>query len=361
MNICLWLLIVSSTLFYPLRVVSEMNEHADPRTIPITARQPEENKRYPIAIIGAGAAGTMAVQRAVLNNDNVLLFTGSRDTQRSSRGYWVRKVDNIPGCLHYERTILELRNDVLKGLALSPLAHNLFLIEDSVCQIEKIGNCFKLTDSAGRTYDTDYVVLATGIMDEQPSIQGSIRSVLKYANSQTVVYCALCDGHRSFGKKTAVIGHEETAADTALYLFKKYQPAKMTLLTNGQKQAFPPKFSAELQKRQIPVLESPIQEILGDQEHRQLAGFTLENGESVDAEIAFVSLGIRPNNQLALQLGAQVDDRGLVVTNTNHESTVPNLFVIGDLQANTMKQIYTAWQQAVECMLLINCRIIDCQ
>jgi thioredoxin reductase (NADPH) len=73
--------------------------------------------------------------------------------------------------------------------------------------------------------------------------------------------------------------------------------------------------------------------------------------------MAFVSLGIRPNNQLALQLDAQVDESGLVITDKNGETSVENLFVIGDLRSNSMKQIYTAWQQAVESVQLINRRM----
>lgn len=334
-----------------------MNERPDPKIIPITTEQPQEGKKYPIAIIGAGAAGTMAANRGVLNNDEVLFFTGSKEIQKSSRGYWVRKVDNIPGLSKYERTLLELRNEVLDELSRSPLSHNLYVIEDSVCSIEKEDDFFKLFDGSGRTYYAKSVVLATGIMDVQPNIQGSIRPILKYANAQSAVYCALCDGHRCYAKKTVVIGHDQSAAETALLLSDKYQLKQLTIVTNGQKAEFSPLLIKKLEEKKISIKESPIMEILGDQ--KQLWGFKLESGETAEAEIAFIALGFRPNNQLALQLGAKINGRGLVITNSSNESSIRNLFVIGDLQADTMKQIYTAWQQAVEVMLLINCRLID--
>jgi thioredoxin reductase (NADPH) len=183
----------------------------DPRIIPIKTIQPEEEKIYPVAIIGAGAAGTMAVKRAVLNNNETLLFTGAIQEQRRSRGNWVRTVDNVPGLAKYTRTILELRNETLEELVKSPLKHNLYVIEDSVLSMEKHADYFKLIDGAGHIHYAQYVVLATGVMDEQPHIQGSIRPILKYANGQTVAYCLICDGHRSIGKKTVVIGHSESA------------------------------------------------------------------------------------------------------------------------------------------------------
>ncbi len=338
-------------------VASEQDKILDPTIIPVKTQQPKEKKIYPIVIIGAGAAGTMAVKRAVLNNYEVLLFTGAKQEQRRSRGNWVKTVDNIPGLTEYKRTVLELRNEVLTRLFHSSLGYNLYVIEESVIKIEKKEDFFELTDGFGRTYYGKYVVLATGIMDEQPLIQGSIRPILKYANGQTVVYCVLCDGHRSFGKKTVVIGHLESAGDTAFYLAEKYQLASTTVLTNGQPHQFTSGLLKQLEEKQIKIFEAPIQEVLGNREEKRLTGFKLETGDVVEAEIGFVALGIRPNNQLALQLGAQVSEYGLVLTDANGETSVAGLFVIGDLRANSMKQIYTAWNHAVEVIQSIDERM----
>lgn len=329
----------------------------DPRIIPVTTKQPEEGVIYPVAIIGSGAAGTMAAKRAILNNNEVLLFTGAKQEQRRSRGNWVRKIDNIPGLEKYERAILELRNDTLEDLIKSPLGQNLYVIKDSVLSIEKTNEFFKITDGSNRTILARYVVMATGIMDEQPHIQGSIRPILKYANGQTVVYCLVCDGHRSYGKKSVVIGYSEAAGNAALILAEKYQLTDLAILTNGFPHQFNDALLKRIEEKGIKILEAPIQKILGNEDLKQLKGFELETGENIEAEFALVSLGIRPNNQLAIQMGAEVDVNGLVMTDTNGETCIPDLFIIGDLRSNSMKQIYTAWQQAVECMQLINKRI----
>jgi thioredoxin reductase (NADPH) len=339
------------------QAVGERSELSDPKVIPVTTRQPEEGKIYSIAIIGSGAAGTMAVKRAVLNNNEALLFTGAKQERRRSRGNWVRKVDNVPGLAKYQRTVLELRNEVLQELVQSPLSHNLYVIEDSVFGITKGSDFFTLTDGSGRTYCAKYVVMATGIMDEQPHIQGSIRPIFKYANAQSVAYCAMCDGHRSFGKKTVVIGHSESAGSIALLLVQNYQLANMTILTNGRAHEFTPALLKRIQDNHIRIIDAPIQEMLGNAEQKLLTAFKLETGEVVESEMGFIALGIRPNNQLALMLGAQVDESGLVITDLHGETEVSNLFVIGDLQASSMKQIYTAWQQAIDAIQLINRRI----
>lgn len=327
----------------------------EPPTEAVVA-MPQESKVYPVAIIGSGAGGTMAVKRAVLNNREVLLFTGAKKEMKRSRGHWVRKVENIPGLEKYKRTLVELRQETLEELSKGPFSHNLTLVEDSVISIEKDKNAFRLCDKEGHTYFARYVVLATGMMDEQPHIKDSIRPILPFGNKQTVAYCLLCDGHHSHQKNVVVIGHSEDAAQGALLLSDRYEPKKITILTNGIQHSFSEKTLTLLKAKNIQIEEEPIEEILGEQKGI-LSGFQLSSEKKITAEIGFVMLGIRPNNDLALQLGAEVDARGLVMTDQNGESSVPDLFIVGDLRANSMKQIYSAWQHAVDAIQVIDRRI----
>ncbi|MEZ4704122.1 MAG: hypothetical protein R3A11_02815 [Bdellovibrionota bacterium] len=52
---------------------------------------------HDVAIIGGGAAGTMAHLRAVLNMDHSLLFLGNSLNKKQARATWVFEVENIPG------------------------------------------------------------------------------------------------------------------------------------------------------------------------------------------------------------------------------------------------------------------------
>ncbi len=316
----------------------------------------QEYKVFPVAIIGSGAGGTMAVKRAILNNREVLLFTGAKKERKNSRGHWVKKVENIPGLEKYKRTLVELRDEMLEGIAKGPFSQNLSVVEDSVISIRKQENAFRLCDKEGNVYFARFVVLATGMMDEQPHIKDSIKSIFSFANNQTVAYCLLCDGHLSYQKNVVVIGHSEEAAQGAILLFDRYIPPKITNLTNGAKNRFSENTLALLNAKNIQIEEEPIEEILGEKKGI-LTGFQLSSEKKIDAEIGFVALGIRPNNALALELGADVDAKGLVIVDQNGESSVPNLFVIGDLRANSLKQIYTAWQHAVDSIQIIDRRI----
>ena len=70
--------------------------------------------------------------------------------------------------------------------------------------------------------------------------------------------------------------------------------------------------------------------------------------------MSFVSLGLIVYNELAKQLGAELDGRGFVIGNEGGLTSVPGLYVAGDLKANTRKQIYTAWDNAVSAATAIN-------
>ena len=90
---------------------------------------------------------------------------------------------------------------------------------------------------------------------------------------------------------------------------------------------------------------------------RFFKGISSQNGEIVETDFTFISLGMIVYNELAVSLGADVDKRGFVLTDEKGESSIPNLFVAGDLRANSMKQIYTTWNHAVESADKINGRI----
>ena len=75
-----------------------------------------ENKIYPIAVIGGGSAGTMAVLRSVLNNDETLFFPGSPKNRKKSRAFWVAKVENTPAHLGYKKGIADPNKETLDFL-----------------------------------------------------------------------------------------------------------------------------------------------------------------------------------------------------------------------------------------------------
>ncbi len=312
-------------------------------------------KVFEIAVIGGGSAGTMSMLRAVLNNNETLFFKGNAKNQKKSRAKWVRKVENIPGHFDFEKGIENPNEQTLEWIKNSPLKHKLHLKENSsVIKLEKENNVFTITTDTEEIFYASFVILCTGIMDVQPVIGGSIRPILPYANRQMANYCLRCDGHHVIDKDVSVIGHNDSAAWVAIMLHERYAPQSISVISHDQQFNLSSEVETLLKKYNIKKYQSEIVEIIGQPKEFKMDGFKLLEDIFIASQICFISLGIIAHNELALQLGAHVDSRGLVVTNAQGETNISGLYVAGDLRANAKKQIYTAWDHSVESADAIN-------
>lgn len=317
-----------------------------------------DEKIYQVCVIGGGSAGTMAVLRTILNNDECLFFPGSPKDKKKSRALWVRKVENMPAHFHYKRGIEEPNAETLKWIAESPFKDNLHVHKNvGVVSVKKEGDLFLITDSKNNSYRSQFVILCTGVMDVQPEIKGSIETVFDYANAQTIDYCLICDGHHVFNKKASVMGHGNGAAWVAIMLYERYKPSHMHILTNGKKAEFQDDTLKLLQAYGIEIKEEVISDIQGQDKGKVLEAFILQDGSKVETDICFISLGMIVYNELAKQLGADLDERGFVKGDESGLTSVQGLYVAGDLKANTRKQIYTAWDNAVSAANAINMKL----
>ncbi len=310
---------------------------------------------HSLAIVGSGAAGTMALLRATLNNDDCIVFPGTPKDRKRSRAMWVRKIENMPAHFGYAKGIDDPMHEVLRWIEASPFAAKLdFRKHTGVARIEKNDAHFAIVDSKGEAHAAKYVLLCTGVMDVQPLIGGSIAPVLPFANLQSIDYCLRCDGHHVLNKPTAVIGHTVAAAWVAIMLHERYSPPAMCILTHGEA----PQFDAELRELlalyEIQVESAVIASVDGDAKKGELTGFTFADGRRIPAQMSFVALGMLVYSELAKGLGAELDARGFVKADAQGQSTVPGLYVAGDVMAATKKQVYTAWDTAVNAVDAIN-------
>ena len=315
-------------------------------------------KIYDIAIIGGGAAGVMGVLRGVLNNDEVIFFPGSSKNRKSSREMWVYKVENMPGFHAYKKGIVDPNKSTLAWIQESNFKDKLcYLKNTGIESFELKGDLFNLIDSKGNQHQAKYVVLCTGIMDVQPHINNSIEDILPYANAQTVDYCLRCDGHHVLNKHTTIIGHGMGAAWVAIMLKERYNTPSMSILTNGEQSNFDNELQKILDLYKIHTYENKIIEVLGDRKAGELKGYRFDSGKQIESQFTFVSLGSIIYNELAVKIGADTDERGYVKGNPKGMTNIENLYVAGDLRANHKKQIYTAWDMAVDSLDDINGKI----
>lgn len=315
-------------------------------------------KVYQVAVIGGGSAGVMAATRVVLNNDECLFFPGTPKDKKKSRAFWVSKVENMPAHLNYKKGIEEPNRESLEWLSAGPFKDKLIWKKNiGVTHVEKTSEgLFKIIDSKNEEYLAEYVILCTGVMDVQPEINGSIDPIFPYANVQLADYCLRCDGHHVLDKKIAIIGHNSGAVWVGIMLYERYQCPEVTILTNGEIPQFDDEVKTLMTKYNFKVDTKKITKLNGNAKEKELT--SVECGEEIhNVEFIFIALGMIVYNELAKQLGANLDQRGFVTCDNKGQSSVDGMYVAGDLRANTKKQIYTAWDTAVDAADDVNARI----
>jgi thioredoxin reductase (NADPH) len=152
-----------------------------------------------------------------------------------------------------------------------------------------------------------------------------------------------------------VIGHRAVAGQIAVLLKERYDLPRVHLLTHGMPFEGNERLQSLLEQYGIELHPEEICEILGDA-RQGLQGFRVGQ-KVVEAPHAVVALGSVVYNELAKQLGARLADDDHVITDERGETSVDGFYAAGDLVHGKKKQVYTAWDDAVDAVDAIDYRI----
>ena len=200
------------------------------------------------------------------------------------------------------------------------------------------------------------LILAMGIVDRIPLIEGKIDPIFPWANFGIVDFCIFCDGHTMPGKSVAVLGHDSFAVHTALDLLH-FAPRSVEILTNGAPLLLDlegPERTAlqeELARGSISWVELPITGFDGIRAKQFHVKFS--DGSVRPYDKGFSALGWYDMNQeIPRSLGCTFDPEGYVITdedgralNDETRAPIPGLYCAGDLR-NGWNQIPEAWATA---------------
>ena len=200
------------------------------------------------------------------------------------------------------------------------------------------------------------VILAMGVVDRIPVVNGKIDPIFPWANQAIVDFCLFCDGHDLVGRTVAVIGHDAFAVRTALDILL-FHPTSVELLTHGHPllEGVPEpdrtNLAAALEQHGIPYFTSEMVGFDGLREKQ--FGVRFADGSHRVYDRGFSGLGwYDMHDRLPRSLGCRFDADGYVVTDEDcraiAEATgepIPGLYCIGD-QRNGWNQIPEAWATA---------------
>ena len=216
------------------------------------------------------------------------------------------------------------------------------VVQDVIASVDLGGHPFTLTGDSGSRYRAQTIIIATGAQAKW----------LGLASEETykgfgLSACATCDGFFFRGKRVAVVGGGNTAAEEALFLtnFAEHVtlihrgPVLRADKTNQMRLAANGKIAIRY--------DTVVDEILGTNEPRVVDAVrlrSLEDGtkETLPVDGLFVAIGHTPATEL---FHGQLDMDGDGYIRTEPDSTrtsVPGVFAAGDVKDKIFRQAVTA-------------------
>lgn len=268
---------------------------------------------HDIAIIGGGPAGLSAtLWLARYLHDVVLVDSGD------PRNWETRGVNGFLGLPHIRPA--ELRGRGREEIRKYPQAE---LCDDCVMSVEKVSDeCFRLTLREAPPFEARRLLLAYGLRDDWPAVEG-----LERAYGGTAHVCPDCDGYEARDSKVVVIGNGRRGAGMALNLTTWTQ--HVMLCTNGEPADLDDDIRRKLDALRIPVVETKLVRLR--ERKGSLRSLEMADGTAIGCEHIFFSLGQRPADDLAHHLGCERDDHDQIVVDQHRHTSVRNVWAAGDL------------------------------
>jgi thioredoxin reductase len=212
-----------------------------------------------------------------------------------------------------------------------------------VTDARRLNPGFEVTLSNGERAVGRKLLIATGVVDEIPQLEG-----LKPLYGRSVFHCPYCDGWEVRDQPLAVYGKGENGLGLSLELIL-WSP-DLVLCTDG-----PSELSAEdlarLAQHQISVREERILRL--DGKDGMLDKIVFADGSAIHRSAMFFSTGQRQRSDLASKLGCEITEQGCIATGEYEATNVPGLYVAGDA-SRLVQFVIVAASEGAQAAVAIN-------
>jgi thioredoxin reductase (NADPH) len=287
-------------------------------------------KEYDIAIVGGGGAGlTAAIYAARALRKTVVferLVTGGQIATTDT-------VENFPG---FPQGI----NGFDLGQLFEEQARKFGAdtIYEGVTRIERERDGRFLLETEAEQYRARAVIVTAGADYNKLGVPGEAEFVGK-----GVSYCATCDAAFFAGADTIVVGGGDAALDEGEFL-SRYAASVNVVHRRDTLRA-----SALLQERARGnpkfrfTWDTVVERIEGGDQVERVVLRNLKTGEvdTVKANAVFIFIGQTPNSHLLKDL-VELDAGGHACVDLGMKTSVPGLFVAGDLRTKAARQLISA-------------------
>lgn len=219
-----------------------------------------------------------------------------------------------------------------------------------VSSVKKLNNVIEIIVD-NKPILADAVLIATGSSYKKTGMPGEDDFYGK-----GVHYCATCDGAFYRDKKIAVIGGGNSAIQEAIFLTRF--ASHIDLLVRSKIRAsdvLQKELKKYIDEGKITVhLKTTPQKILSLE--GKINGIEInqeDNIKQLEVEGVFVFIGLNPNTGFLQGSGIELDEQGLIKTNSRLETNIPGIFASGDVRSGATMQIASAVGEGASAALSI--------
>ena len=190
-------------------------------------------------------------------------------------------------------------------------------------------------------YEGHVVLIAIGVARKKLEVPGA-----KEFLGKGVSYCATCDGNFFRGRKVAVVGSDNEAAEEALHLADLAE--QVTMVPNKELDIVDAVRNRLKSKPNVTILPvAKIHAVVGDE---LVTGLKISQNDSeriLPLEGVFIAMGSTPISQLILRAGGLTDDRGCLIVDKHQRMNLDGVFAAGDCTCGGMQIVAAAGEGSV--------------
>jgi thioredoxin reductase len=223
------------------------------------------------------------------------------------------------------------------------------IADTNILDVDTADGRFEATLGDGRRVAARKLILATGVRDELPAIDG-----LAELWGNDVFHCPYCHGWEVRDRPLAVLpnGAPRDILWHMVTLIRNWS-RDVVLLTNGT-DTLGAEDRDRLRALNVGVREAPIARL--EREGDRLSAIVFADGSALPRGGVFVRPIQHPRNDLAVRLGCELNDDaipGLIRVDPTWQTTVPGVYAVGDV-ATPMQQIATAVSSGAMAGAMVN-------
>jgi thioredoxin reductase (NADPH) len=268
-------------------------------------------ERHEVVVVGGGPGGlTAALYTTRLNHDTAVVDRGGG---RAAMMQDTHNVIGIPESVS-GKEFLQTAFDQLDHYGTA-------VYRDFVTDLQRDGDGFRLETAGGETLFGARVVLATGFSDERPDPPLP-------RTGRGLHYCLHCDAEMFVDESVYVMGHGDSAATVATIMLNFAD--EVDLLLDGDEPTWSGDTERRLRAHRVDVVPEAVTGV-NNGEDGWLASLEFDDGTVREYRGGFAMYGADYNNDLAAQVGADLNEDGTVAVDDHGNTSVDGLYAVGDL------------------------------